>query len=442
MRKGDTFFRSLIIKWRFIVRQSTGLLFCGVLFSACGDLSPSKGPITYLKVKGGVVSDEPRSALIGKQVLTSGGNAVDALVAMYFALSVTYPISGTLGGGGICIVHNGVDGTSAAIDFRPGEYTIRDRTAVIPGAVRGMYALHARFGRKRWEKLLIPAEKLARFGYPVSRALAIRLAGLPQNMLSDQTIRQSFTSNDMPLTEGTKFIQHRLSAIIAQVRLRGPTGFYAGDIARDVIAGLEETTNIALPAAALKSYRPTWSAPKTMTFGNRKMLVPGGRIGSGAISMLRAAINGRHTKVVPPNWSDSAGLSAVDVEGNAVACVVSANGVLGAQRMIGSTGILMARINSDEFPGLPIIFAHKYLNDALGVITGAGGSNARAIAIDRATRTFIGKTGAYQAIEESELRTRIRENVIWCPNGSRRASSSCEFLADPRGFGLAISASN
>jgi len=425
-----------------MVRQSVGFLFCGILFSACGDFGPSKGPITYLTIKGGVVSDEPRSAIIGKQVLTSGGNAVDALVAMYFALSVTYPVSGTLGGGGICIVHSGKDGTTASLDFRPREYTIGNSTAVIPGAVRGLYALHARFGQEKWEKLLIPAEKLARFGFSVSRAFARKLAEFPQNMLFHPTMRESFISKDKSIAEGKKFIQHRLSEIIAEVRLRGPAGFYAGNIAKDIIVGLEETTDMAIPIAALKSYRPLWSTPQTITFGNRTMFLPGGRIGSEAIIMLRAAIKGRYSPPLLPNRSDSAGLSAIDVEGNAVACVVSANGLLGAQRMIGSTGIVMSKVNSDQFPGLPILFAHRYLNDALGVVTGAGGSNGRSIAIDRAIRTFVLKVRPHPPVGESELRTRLRANVIWCPNGSRRAPLSCEFLADPRGFGLAISVSN
>jgi len=425
-----------------MVRQSTGLLFCGVLLSACGDLSTPKGSIKYLSIKGGVVSDEPLSALVGKHVLTSGGNAVDALVAMYFALSVTYPVSGTLGGGGICIVHNGKDGTTATVDFRPGKYTIGNRTAVIPGVVRGLYTLHARFGRTKWEKLLIPAEKLARFGFPVSRAFARKIAKLPPDMFFHPTIRELFISNNMPLTEGKKLIQRRLSAIIEKVRLSGPTGFYTGNIARDLIVGLEKTTNIAVPAAALKSYRPTWSVPKNIAFGNRIMFVPGGRIGTKAVTILGAVIQGRYSPIILPNGTDSAGLSTIDVEGNAVACVVSANGALGAQRMIGSTGILMAKVNPDEFPGLPILFAHKYLNDALGVVTGAGGLNARAIAISRAVSAFIPGIEPHQSPEKSEVTTGIRTNVIQCPEGSRRAPMSCEFIADPRGSGLALSASN
>ena len=442
MRTGSTFCRRLISKWRFMVRQSSGLLICGILLSACGDLSPSKGPITYLKIKGGVASDEPRSALVGKQVLTSGGNAVDALVAMYFALSVTYPVSGTLGGGGICIVHDGKDGTTAAIDFRPEKYVTRGTTVSIPGAVRGMYAIHARFGREKWEKLLIPAERLARFGYPVSRVLARRLAELPQSVFLHPTIRQSFTSNGVPLKEGHKFVQQQLSSIIEQVRLRGPRGFYAGDVALDVIAGMEETTNVAVPAATLTSYRPRWVTPKTITYGNRTMFVPGGLVGSEAVAMWRAAIKRRYTPVLSSNRSDSAGLSAIDVEGNAVACAVSANGVLGAKRMIGSTGILMANTNAERFPGLPIIFAHKYRTDAIGVVTGSGGSNAPMIAINRAARTFFIETGLQQSIKENGLKANVKANIIRCPKGSRRDPLSCEFFADPRGFGLAISASH
>ena len=116
-----------------------------------------------------MVSDEPRSALVGRDILSAGGNAVDAAVATYFAMSVTYPGAATLGGGGMCVVSRGQDDAVEAIDFRPALFAQGGRAVMIPGAVRGMFALHARYGRLKWEALLLPAERLARFGNPVQR---------------------------------------------------------------------------------------------------------------------------------------------------------------------------------------------------------------------------------------------------------------------------------
>ena len=165
----------------------------GLALSGCGSDAPQKGQIGFISEDfGGVVSDEPRSALIGRDILSAGGNAVDAAVAVYFALSVTYPHAATLGGGGLCVVHRGLKGDLEALDFRPAIVTRNGQAAAIPGAVRGMFALHARYGAMAWESLLLPAERLARFGNPVSRALALQLADLPPGQFEAPGVRAMF----------------------------------------------------------------------------------------------------------------------------------------------------------------------------------------------------------------------------------------------------------
>lgn len=146
-----------------------------------------------------MVSDEPRSALVGRDILSAGGNAVDAAVATYFAMSVTYPGAATLGGGGMCVVSRGQDDAVEAIDFRPALFAQGGRAVMIPGAVRGMFALHARYGRLKWEALLLPAERLARFGNPVPRAFARQIAGLPAAAFAGPEFRRIFTVEGKPL---------------------------------------------------------------------------------------------------------------------------------------------------------------------------------------------------------------------------------------------------
>ncbi|NJO55181.1 MAG: hypothetical protein HC834_01240 [Rhodospirillales bacterium] len=138
------------------------------LLAACGsgpDLPRDSGaqlPVQY----GATVADDPQAALIGRDIISSGGSAADAAVAMYFAMAVTLPSNASLGGGGICLVYQANDRTVETLSFPaaapasiPPSAT---RPSAVPGNPRGFYALHARYGRLRWPELLVPAEKLAR----------------------------------------------------------------------------------------------------------------------------------------------------------------------------------------------------------------------------------------------------------------------------------------
>ena len=133
-----------------------------------------------------VVTQEPLAADVGLRVLQSGGNAIDAAVAIGFALAVTYPFAGNIGGGGFMLVHF-ADGKNTFIDFREkaplaatrnmyldskGSVTedslVGWRAAGVPGTVRGLALAHEKYGHKPWVELLNPAIQLATEGYPVS----------------------------------------------------------------------------------------------------------------------------------------------------------------------------------------------------------------------------------------------------------------------------------
>ncbi|HEX9702604.1 MAG TPA: gamma-glutamyltransferase, partial [Rhodospirillales bacterium] len=108
---------------------------------------------------GGVVADEPRAALIGRDVLSSGGTAADAAVAVSLALSVTMPSSAGLGGGGICLVHDAKSKANETLDFLPGVSRAAGASspaAVIPGHVRGLAVLQAKYGRMQWAQMVAP----------------------------------------------------------------------------------------------------------------------------------------------------------------------------------------------------------------------------------------------------------------------------------------------
>ena len=137
-----------------------------------------------------VVAQEPLAADVGVAVLRSGGNAIDAAVAVGFALAVTHPFAGNIGGGGFMLIRL-ADGRTTFIDFReraPGKATrdmyldangkpTRDsiegwRSSGVPGTVRGFELALSKYGRKKWADVLAPAIELASKGFPVSYSLA------------------------------------------------------------------------------------------------------------------------------------------------------------------------------------------------------------------------------------------------------------------------------
>ncbi len=150
---------------------------------------------------GGVVADEPTAALAGREVLAIGGNAADAAVAVGFTLAVTYPSRASLGSGGACLAYSPAktgagEGVPEAIVFtsvraqnRPGR---TDRPAAVPMLARGLFALHARYGRRPFETLIAPAEQLARFGTPASRAFVRDLQLVAGPLLADPDARAVF----------------------------------------------------------------------------------------------------------------------------------------------------------------------------------------------------------------------------------------------------------
>ena len=136
-----------------------------------------------------IVSEEATATHVGVEVLRAGGNAVDAAVATAFALAVTYPSAGNIGGGGFAVVRTS-DGKSYALDFREtapagasrdmyldanGQPTedsvIGHRSAGVPGTVAGLWALHRKLGSRPWGELVAPAVRLADEGFVVTERL-------------------------------------------------------------------------------------------------------------------------------------------------------------------------------------------------------------------------------------------------------------------------------
>jgi gamma-glutamyltranspeptidase/glutathione hydrolase len=221
---------------------------------------------------GGVSADEPRAALVARRILGNQGNAADAAVALYFTTAVTFPASASLGAGGACLVFDAENRTLEALEFPatvPAGTT--DETALkvaIPGAVRGMYALHARYGNLAWAQLLAPAEQAARLGHPMSRALATDLERVAGPLFNNPDIAAVFGRDDgSPLGEGDMLVQLELASVLSQLRTRGPGGFYSGALARQLVDAVSAAGG-ALTIEDMRGYRPVWRETLQIPWGD------------------------------------------------------------------------------------------------------------------------------------------------------------------------------
>ncbi len=207
---------------------------------------------------GGVAADEPRAALVGRDILAAGGSAVDAVVAAYFALSVTLPSRAGLGGGGMCLAYDPRLNRVEALDFT-AHAPAASGSASVPANVRGMLTLYGRQGRLRWEQLVAPAESLARFGAPVSRALAADLAAAAPVLARDDAARRIFLRDDgTPFAEGDTLSRPELANVLTALRVQGGIELYQGALA----ARFAEAATQAGAAITVEDMRAVAATPK------------------------------------------------------------------------------------------------------------------------------------------------------------------------------------
>lgn len=202
---------------------------------------------------GVVTSVEDQATRAGVQILELGGNAVDAAVAVGFALAVTHPSAGNIGGGGFLLVHLG--GPTEAIDFRetaPRALTrpvfdamIRrkamDGAAVgVPGSVAGLYLAHQRHGVLPWSAVVEPALRLARDGHLVSPRNAKTLRWSWALLRKDETARRSFSDpkTQGPVAAGRRIRLPELATALERIAAEGAQGFYRGPTAEDIVASV------------------------------------------------------------------------------------------------------------------------------------------------------------------------------------------------------------
>ena len=234
------------------MKQSCITLFITILF--IGSVHAQSGRTPVAADSGMVVSSHYLASEIGMEVLRSGGNAVDAAIATAFALAVTLPSAGNIGGGGFLVYH-GADGHVTTINFRekaplavtetmfvgPDGELIDDNSNHegplsfgVPGTVAGLWLAHQRLGTTNWATLVEPAIKLATEGFPSTRAMQGFLEQLSQKSDSLYTAtRHAFLKNGTDVFEpGEIWKQPDLATSLARIRDHGHDGFYQGETAR------------------------------------------------------------------------------------------------------------------------------------------------------------------------------------------------------------------
>lgn len=196
-----------------------------------------------------VVAQEPVAADVGAAVLKNGGNAVDAAVAVAFALAVTHPEAGNIGGGGFALVRSG--GTTRFFDFRESapKSARRDmyldstgkptkdsvlgwRAAGVPGTVAGLEHIHRIYGRKPWSELVEPAVKLAAAGVELSYSEAGAMKQGARILEPFAESKRIFLKGGVFYEPGARFVQPELAATLDRIGRQGAQDFYQGEIAR------------------------------------------------------------------------------------------------------------------------------------------------------------------------------------------------------------------
>ncbi|MFZ0027961.1 MAG: gamma-glutamyltransferase [Pseudolabrys sp.] len=243
---------------------------------------------TILAHNGMVVAQEQRSARIGIEILDRGGNAVDAAVAVGFALAVTYPRAGNIGGGGFMVIHLGKTGEDAAIDYRetapaaatetmfldangePDPKKSRDSglSVGVPGTVAGLALAHAKYGSGKLSlaELIEPAIELARNGVEIVDDIADTLPLAQPRIARWHSSAPVFLNSDgTVLMPGQDLLQPDLAITLRAIASDGPKGFYEGPVAEKIVAAVRKAGGV-MTTEDMKNYRAILREPVRGTY--------------------------------------------------------------------------------------------------------------------------------------------------------------------------------
>ena len=251
-----------------------------VLISCTISLFCSSAAIaSNLKGQMAIAAPDTFSSDVGMQIMSQGGNAIDAAIAVQFALAVTLPEAGNIGGGGFMLIHTEqgndfldyremapagasrdmyLDGNGDPIRLK----SLYDPLASgVPGTVAGMWAAHQKYGSLPWASLVDPAVKLAEEGFVVPQKLADKVARFIAR-IEKRELALNFVDYFGHAKAGEVFVQPELASTLKRIRDQGPDGFYAGATAQ-IIADFMQANNGLIDKADLANYQAVFRGPIT-----------------------------------------------------------------------------------------------------------------------------------------------------------------------------------
>lgn len=253
-------------------------------------LSGASGATVVCTPSGLVVTACPIASNVGAEVLRKGGSAADAAVAVGFALAVTYPPAGNIGGGGFMLLRS-KSGECEFVDFRECAPASASRdmyldedgemieetsiyghmAAGVPGTVAGLHSVYANDCTMPWEDLLAPAISLARDGFVVSDHLARYLAGLDEHIAEFAGLRVFYKTDGNVMQAGDTLRQPDLARTLQRISSRGPDGFYRGETAAMICAEMERGGGL-ITREDLESYEARRREPVYGSYRGHKII--------------------------------------------------------------------------------------------------------------------------------------------------------------------------
>lgn len=471
-------------------RAGLALLVVGLAACESGPqsaLAPVEGSQSFA---GAVAADEPRAALVGREILSGGGSAADAAAAMFLALAATYPQAAGLGGGGICVIYSPRTNKAESLDFLPrlprggGEVTL-------PGNLRGFGALQARHGKLRWSAVVAPAETLALFGWRATRATVRAIGELaPDDLVKPAAV--PYLDGVNVVAEGAEIKRPDIGMLLGRVRMEGPNLLNSGALAQSLIeTGAEQGARFQVDD--LRNVAPVWRDATDLQVDSTRIAVspgPGGdafrRIWEGTVlpgirligsasqdrTRLAAAMAGAHpglSGAEPLVSPASTSFAAMDADGQAVACGVTmqkpfgtgqgaADGAIqfvpkpGPEGDAGTRLVAIVAFNTVNKLGFAAAAATGGLTASAALVQAAGLAlvegkpvmeSVAAPRIFRAGTSAVlqAERGAEAELTRGETVAEVSRlglvNLIYCPGSAQRGPQTCRAAADPRGFGLA-----
>ncbi|MGB5345513.1 MAG: gamma-glutamyltransferase [Woeseia sp.] len=253
------------------------LFFTSVLLFLIG-CSPAEKPAVVaapeVTQSAAVAMPDVYAAQVAEDILRAGGNAVDAAVAAGFALAVTYPEAGNIGGGGFMLIH--INGKEVFLDYREKAPLAADRDMYldengeviegaslvghlavgVPGTVAGFWEAHQQYGSLPWRDLVMPAVKLATDGFVVSDSLGGGMLTMSGWFGSKTNFNKYFGE----MTAGKTFRQAELAATLQRIADSGPDDFYRGNTAELIVAEMQRGEGL-ITMQDLDQYQPVWREP-------------------------------------------------------------------------------------------------------------------------------------------------------------------------------------